>query len=79
MHFRRNFLVKIARSLGRFLGLSCKSPRDIEPFWVRGVDSFKADQLVRAARIEGRTLSIDDAQFFFGWDIQEHEIHSWTG
>jgi hypothetical protein len=62
--FRRNFLVKMCRWLGSFFGLAYKSPRDIEPFRARGIESFRADQVVRAALIVSQTLRIDEPRFF---------------
>lgn len=64
MLFRRNFLVKMCRWLGSFFGLANKSPRDIEPFRTRGIESFKADQVVRAALIGSQTLRVNEARFF---------------
>ena len=64
MLIRHNFLVKVGRWFGHFLGLAYKSPRDIEPFPTIGVESFKADQVVRAALIENQNLSIDEPRFF---------------
>ena len=64
MLIRHNFLVKVGRWFGHFLGLAYKSPRDIELFPTIGVESFKADQVVRAALIENQNLSIDEPRFF---------------
>jgi hypothetical protein len=46
--------------LGRFLGLACTSPRDIEPFGTRRVESFQATQIVHFAVLENETLNIDE-------------------
>ena len=68
--FRRNYLGKMVRRLMRYLGLACKSPRDIEPFRTRGVESFQAHQIVRAALLGNQTLNIDEPRFFSSGTFQ---------
>ncbi|MCA3303603.1 MAG: hypothetical protein ING00_11995 [Roseomonas sp.] len=50
--------------LGRFLGLACTSPRDIEPFGTRRVESFQATQIVRFVLLENETLHINEPRLF---------------
>jgi hypothetical protein len=64
LHFRRKYLGKMGRWLGRFLGLAYISPRDIESFSTQRVESFQANQIVRFILLENATLSIDQTQIF---------------
>jgi hypothetical protein len=62
--FRRNFLVKMYRWLGRSLGLACTSPRNIEPFGTRRFESFQDDQISRFVLLENKTLNVNEPRLF---------------